>query len=77
MSLPLQIGNPPDQALVFHITDVKNLPGILAEGGLFSDAVMAERGSEEIGYDHIKQRRLSEIRIPCCGDRFVGEFVPF
>jgi len=77
MSLPLQIGNPPDQTLIFHITDVKNLPGILAEGGLSSDAVMAERGTEEIGYDHIKARRLKQIQIPCCGGRFVGEFVPF
>jgi hypothetical protein len=26
--------------LIYHITDVANLPGILAEGGLQSDAVM-------------------------------------
>ncbi len=64
--------------LIYHITDVANLPGILAEGGLHSDAAMAARHPEVvIGYDHIKLRRLRELTIPCCGDRTVGEFVPF
>lgn len=68
----------PDNTLIYHITDVVNLPAILAAGGLHSDAVMARRTpAVVIGYDHIKLRRLREIRVPCCGDRFVGEFVPF
>jgi hypothetical protein len=68
----------PAEILIYHITDVSNLPGILAEGGLHSDAVMAGKNpSLVIGYDHIKLRRLKEITVPCCGDRFVGEFVPF
>jgi len=67
----------PEQILIYHITDVENLPGILAEGGLCSDAAMATAAHEIIGYDHIKERRLTKIRVPCCGDRFVGEFVPF
>jgi ssDNA thymidine ADP-ribosyltransferase, DarT len=77
MSLPLQIGNPPDQTLIFHITDVGNLEGILGEGGLLPDAIMNGRENEKIGYDNIKERRLTETRIPCCGHKFVGEFVPF
>lgn len=77
MSTPPNIGNPPDQTLIYHITDLGNLEGILAEGKLLSDAVMAERETEEIGHGHIKQRRLTEIRVACCQDRFVGEFVPF
>jgi len=67
----------PAQILIYHITDVENLPTILNDGGLHSDAVMAQRNSTVIGYAHIKERRLKEIRVPCCNDRFVGEFVPF
>ncbi len=67
----------PAQVLIYHITDVENLPGILNDGGLYSDAVMAQRNPTVIGYSHIKQRRLTEIRVPCCNNRFVGEFVPF
>lgn len=68
---------PPGQTLIYHITDVENLPGILAGGGLRSDAAMAHHSPEVIGYGHIKQRRMTEIRVDCCGGRFVGEFVPF
>ena len=67
----------PDQTLIYHITDVDNLPGILAGGGLRSDAAMAQHNPAVIGYEHIKQRRMTEIRVDCCGNRFVGEFVPF
>ena len=66
-----------EKILIYHITDVANLPGILAEGGLLSDAIMAKRDPEIIGYDHIKKRRLKEIPVPCCEWRRVGEFVPF
>ncbi len=67
----------PEQALIYHITDVANLPGILAEGGLRSDAAMAEKNPTVIAYGHIKERRLKQIQVTCCGGRFVGEFVPF
>lgn len=68
----------PDKTLIYHITDVENLVGIIAERGLHSDAVMVKREPTVIiGYDHIKKRRLKEIPIPCCDWRRVGEFVPF
>jgi hypothetical protein len=68
----------PAQTYIYHITDVTHLPGILAEGGLLSDARMAHRNPGlVIGYDHIKLRRLQELRVDCCENRFVGEFVPF
>jgi hypothetical protein len=35
-----------EQALIYHITDVENLPGILTEGGLHSDAMMAEKRND-------------------------------
>jgi hypothetical protein len=66
-----------DQTPIYHITDVENLPGILAVGGLRADAAMAQHNPTVIGYEHIKQRRMTEIRVACCGNRFVGEFVPF
>ena len=62
---------------VYHITPLENLPGILAAGGLKSDAAMIATGHTVIGYTHIKERRLKEIQVPCCGNRYVGEFVPF
>jgi hypothetical protein len=65
------------QTSIYHISDIENLPDILNDGGLHSDAVMAQRNPTVIGYSHIKKRRLSEIRVPCCKNRFVGEFVPF
>lgn len=68
----------PAKTLIYHITDVENLPGILAERGLHSDAAMATKNpAVVIGYDHIKQRRLKELKVNCCKGRFVGEFVPF
>lgn len=67
----------PLQTSIYHITDVENLSTILSDNGLHSDAVMAQRNPTVIGYTHIKERRLKEIRVPCCNSRFVGEFVPF
>jgi hypothetical protein len=67
----------PEQVLIYHITDVANVPSIIADQALHSDAVMAKRNPEIIGYNHIKQRRLKEIPVPCCQWRKVGEFVPF
>ena len=62
---------------IYHITDLANLPAILAAGGLFSDAAIGALPHQVLGYSHIKARRLSEYRVPCCGNRFVGQFVPF
>jgi len=67
----------PEERLIYHITDIENLPGILADGGLLSDAVMSQRNPTIIGHSHIKERRLTKIRVPSSGNRFVGEFVPF
>ncbi len=66
-----------ENTLIYHITDIANLRGIVADGGLRSDVAMAELNPAVIGYDHIKKRRATEIRVGCCGNRFVGEFVPF
>ena len=67
----------PEERLIYHITDIDNLTSIVVEGNLLSDALMTERDPTVIGHNHIKQRRLTRIRVPTCGNRFVGEFVPF
>jgi len=62
---------------IYHITDIENLPKILQSGGLLSDAQMVQAsGHTVIGYDHIKKRRLEQIKITHSG-RYVGEYVPF
>lgn len=69
----------PRRTPIYHITHIDNLPSILRAGGLHSDATLQLVGSvnNQIGYSNIKQRRMTEYRIACCGNRFVGEFVPF
>lgn len=64
---------------IYHITDLANLPGIFAQGGLRSDIAMIQMGGPAvtIGYAHMKERRMTQYRVPCTGNRFVGEFVPF
>ena len=42
----------PDQTLIYHLTDVENLPGILVAGGLRSDVAMAQHNPAVIGYGH-------------------------
>ena len=73
--MPRDLANTP----LFHISDVDNLADIAASGYLLSDMRLAAGGGPKvgIGYDHIKQRRMTQTRVPCSGNRFVGEFVPF
>lgn len=69
----------PAETHIYHITDITNLDGIFAKSELLSDALMRKQqiGPTEIGYAHIKDRRLTQYRIGCCNNRFVAEFVPF
>lgn len=64
---------------LYHITDVTNLEGITARGGLLSDIAISQAGGPTlmIGHANIKLRRMTQYRIPCAGNRLVGEFVPF
>ena len=68
----------PDRPCIYHISHVENLPSILAEGGLWSEAAMIARGKQVagIGMGKIKKRRLG-LPVRCNpGDR-VGDYVPF
>jgi hypothetical protein len=68
----------PAQPSIYHITHVDNLPSIVAQGGLLSDAAMAQgRGpAAAVGMDRIKERRMS-LLVPCHPGTCVGEYVPF
>lgn len=69
----------------YHITDISNLPSILQTGGLLSDHRLAlanngqsGQGYTQIGYGHIKHRRMHEILVDCAPQQPpVGAFVPF
>ena len=68
----------PDDPLIFHITHVDNLVGILREGGLWSDAKRAERNlaNVNIGFRHIKARRMNRVVSVAAGGT-LGQYVPF
>ncbi len=68
----------PVRPKIYHITHVGNLPRILADGCLVSDAAMSQRGGPAmtIGMSTIKLRRLS-LPVKCHPGDHVGEYVPF
>jgi len=69
----------PPTPSIYHITHVDNIPQIVQDGALFSDAVMVARGgpAATIGMSAIKLRRLTELRVKCHPQDHVGEYVPF
>lgn len=68
----------PANPRIYHITHVDNLPDIVANGSLISDAAMIARGgpTAAIGMGNIKQRRLS-LPVSCHPGLNVGDCVPF
>jgi len=70
---------PPAEPKIYHITHVDNLPGIVADGCLWSDAARISRGvgCALVGMSKIKERRLTERSVPCHPGTMVGEYVPF
>ncbi len=63
---------------VSHITHIDNLSSILAQECLWSDAKRIELGlvNQNIGYSHIKQRRLVRpVNVAAGGT--IGQYVPF
>ena len=71
-------GNVPQNPRIFHITHVENLPSIIASRCLWSDAQRIRRNLQttNIGYTHIKQRRLNRPVTAGSGG-MLGEYVPF
>ena len=68
----------PEHPKIYHITHVDNLPGILAAGGLWSDAKRIELGldCQVVGMSSIKARRLA-LPVKCHTGTKVGQYVPF
>ncbi|OYW94596.1 MAG: hypothetical protein B7Z13_04185 [Caulobacterales bacterium 32-67-6] len=68
----------PAHPKIYHITHVTNLAGIIANGGLRSDALMVAAGgpTQTIGMSSIKSRRLS-LPVRCHQGDTVGQYVPF
>jgi hypothetical protein len=63
---------------IYHITPIKNLPGILAEGGLWCDAEAERRGlaHQVAGHAHIKERRkIKQVLLGPGG--VLSDYVPF
>lgn len=63
---------------ISHITHIDNLASILQQGCLWSDAKRIELGlvNQNIGYNHIKQRRLVRSVSVAAGGT-IGQYVPF
>jgi hypothetical protein len=69
----------PAQPKIYHITHVDNLPRIVAEGCLVSDATIIARGGPAvvIGMSEIKRRRIELLEVSCHPGTKVGDYVPF
>lgn len=72
------MGQPPNPLSIYHITHIDNLPHILADGGLLSDARIRAAGGPAgaIGMSKIKDRRL-RLPVHCHPGDCVGDYVPF
>lgn len=68
-----------EDAYIYHITHINNLPKIIASGNLYSDAECLVNAVDcnKIGMNRIKYRRLHEIVVHPHAPRKVGEYVPF
>lgn len=69
----------PAEPTIYHITHVDNVPSILRDGGIVSDAAMIARGGPPaaIGMSSIKRRRVEELELDCHPGTKVGDYVPF
>jgi hypothetical protein len=61
---------------IYHITHHSNLASIISDGGLFCDRVARGKSCVQIGYQHIKSRRLAR-NVPLPPGGCVGDYVPF
>jgi hypothetical protein len=66
----------PQDLAIYHITHVTNLVGILRDGCLWSDSQRVARQTTNIGYTHIKERRLRRA-VPVAALGVLADYVPF
>lgn len=69
----------PVRPKLYHICHVDRLASIVASGGLLSDAAVLQAAAPGtvIGMSHIKQRRMTELKLDSHPGLFVGQCVPF
>lgn len=66
--------NPP----ILHITNIANLPGILQQGGLWSNNHRPSNSSTPISSAHASiQARRATTRVPCGPSGVLHDYVPF
>jgi hypothetical protein len=70
---------PPANPKIYHILHVDRLPSVIADGFLYSDAIISRRdpGGTVIGMGEIKRRRLEDLTLTSHPGLHVGECVPF
>lgn len=61
---------------IYHITHMRNLAGILEQGGLHCDRNAQQLKSIQIGHQHIKARRMARV-VPLPPNGTLGDYVPF
>ena len=73
------MATPPARPKIYHITHGRNLGRIIADGCLWSDEKIIDRGGPEasIGISDIKKRRLEILCVNCHPGTRVGQYVPF
>ena len=69
----------PDRPMIYHIVHVDRLPSIVADGHLWCDSIVAQRGAPgtTIGMNNIKERRLNELTLSSHPELHVGDCIPF
>ena len=69
----------PEHPKIYHITHIDNLPLIVQDGYLWSDArcQATDIDSTIVGMSSIKRRRIEELEVKCYPDTRVGDYVPF
>lgn len=61
---------------IYHITQMSNLQGIIAAGGLVCDRGAQQVAHVRIGHQHIKDRRMHR-QVPLAPGGTLGDYVPF
>lgn len=63
---------------IYHMTHMRNLPGIIAQGGLWCDRAAAAQGhcQQSIAHAHIKERRARRMVTAGQGGT-LADYVPF
>jgi len=63
---------------IYHITHLRNLPGILELGGLYANSATARRGVEHVNIAHQSiQDRRATTRVPLPPGGVLHDYVPF